>query len=225
MNHNYNPWKIKVLSSSSPVPDKRIFSFLSAQEKCLLPRVGELIVVRCVCVPSPTPPIPHCVLLWQYVWYSADASARDIKDGRPHHSLLPPVHGDVRRPVLPRPQRAVALAHSGARQVFPHLRRLCAPDSAAGEALWGQQQHRHQDQPPQQGRSWVFLQGCYSRWKFGGKALSYRRVYCVMFVKGLVLWIDLKSFGMCICLWPSLIVLRWPCALDRMLKSNYQLAS
>ena len=33
-----------------------------------------------------------------------------------------------------------------------------------------------------------------------GKALLYRRVHCVVFVKGLVLWIDLKSFGTCVCL-------------------------
>ena len=30
-----------------------------------------------------------------------------------------------------------------------------------------------------------------------------------------------KRFEMCICLWRSLIVLRWPCAVDEMLKSSY----
>ena len=30
-----------------------------------------------------------------------------------------------------------------------------------------------------------------------------------------------KSFEMCVCLWLSLIILRWPYVVDRMLKSNY----
>ena len=55
---------------------------------------------------------------------------------------------------------------------------------------------------------------------------------CVfMFCFFVCVWIDLvdltpvkrvyeKSFEMCICLWQSLIVLRWPCVVDRVLKTN-----
>ena len=51
-------------------------------------------------------------------------------------------------------------------------------------------------------------------------------VFCFRFVYGRFCRFDLKKglhMGgvLCICIWQNLIVLRWPCAVDRMLKSNY----